>query len=272
MRKFTISITSKITITKAKQTLTIIAESDDWIVIDKPAHLLAHPSKPDGAHTLWHALRDLLAFEIVNGGGISIINRLDRETSGLTLVCKNSDAARRFSGLMMQRRIHKEYLAIVAGWPERDLIEIDAPLGRQGDYISSPIYLKQCIHPDGAPARTTVRVERRFFKSAQNENAREPSNGGLSRRFSLVRAIPHTGRMHQIRVHLAHVGHAVVGDKIYGPDERHYLTFIETGWTPELARELLLPRHALHSAVLRVDDENLAWFSPLPQDLAAFMT
>ena len=78
--------------------------------------------------------------------------------------------------------------------------------------------------------------------------------------------------MHQIRVHLAHIGHPVVGDKIYGPDEENYLTFIETGWTPKLERSLLLPRHALHSAVLRVDvDESLAWYAPLPLDMTSFV-
>jgi 23S rRNA pseudouridine1911/1915/1917 synthase len=73
--------------------------------------------------------------------------------------------------------------------------------------------------------------------------------------------------MHQIRVHLAHAGHPVVGDKIYGPDENCYLEFIRTGWTPALATRLLLPRHALHSTALRFPDAGLAWNSPLPADL-----
>lgn len=242
------------------QKLRIIAENDDWIVVDKPANLQAHPSKPDGKRTLWHELRELLVFELANGGQISIINRLDRETSGLTLVCKNAAAARHFSQLMMQRHIQKEYLALAWGWPERDVYEVDAPILRQGSQMPSRIYLKQCVHASGSSARTTLTVEKRF--------ARETSN---DRRFSLIRAIPHTGRMHQIRVHLAHVGHPVVGDKIYGPNEENYLRFIETGWTPELERSLLLPRHALHSAELRVDDENLAWHSALPKDLMDFI-
>ena len=88
-------------------------------------------------------------------------------------------------------------------------------------------------------------------------------------RFSLVRAVPRTGRTHQIRVHLASVGHPIVGDKIYGPNEELYLRFIETGWTDELERQLLLPRHALHSAKLGIDGEG-QWSSPLPVDLAEF--
>ncbi|MEA3186191.1 MAG: rRNA synthase [Chthoniobacter sp.] len=238
----------------------VVAESPDWIVIDKPPHLQVHPSKPDGSFTLWHGLRELLAFEMQTGGQVSIINRLDRETSGLTLVCKTAAAARKFSLLMQARQIRKEYLAIVWGWLDQDASEIDAQITRQGDHEPSRIYLKQKVHPAGAPAQTSIRVERRF--------TRETSNGG---RFSVVRVLPHTGRMHQIRVHLAHLGHPVVGDKIYGPNEENYLTFIETGWTAELAQSLLLPRHALHSAVLGIDAENLAWQSPLPPDLEQFV-
>jgi 23S rRNA pseudouridine1911/1915/1917 synthase len=240
----------------------IVDESADWIVIDKPPHLLAHPSKPGGGFTLWDGLRELLAFEIANGGQVSIINRLDRETSGLTLVCKTSAAAGKFAVLMERQRIRKEYLAIVRGWPERDFYEIDAPLARLGEHAPTHIWLKQAVHPSGAQARTSVRVEKRF--------RRETANGS---HFSLVRAFPETGRTHQIRVHLAHIGHAVVGDKIYGPDEQHYLTFIETGWTEKLAQSLLLPRHALHSAILNIeaDDGVLTWSAPLPDDLANFL-
>ena len=93
----------------------IIDESDDYIVVDKPAFLLAHPTKPDQRPTLWKQLRELLAFEIANGGQVSIVNRLDRETSGIVLVAKTSAAARRFGLLMQQQRVQKEYLAIVWG-------------------------------------------------------------------------------------------------------------------------------------------------------------
>jgi 23S rRNA pseudouridine1911/1915/1917 synthase len=240
----------------------IVDESPDWIVIDKPPFLQVHPSKPDGSFTLWHGLRELLAFELVNGGQVSIINRLDRETSGLTLVCKTTEAARRFSQLMERHCIRKEYLAIVWGWPEHDEYEIDAPIARLGEYEPSRIWLKQAVHPAGAQSLTRVRVEKRF--------SRETANGG---RFSLVRAFPETGRMHQIRVHLAHIGHPVVGDKIYGPDEGNYLRFIETGWTPELERSLLLSRHALHSAKLHASDgvRDWLWQAGLPEDMARWI-
>src|SRR5690242_20088785 len=140
----------------------IVDESDNYIVVDKPAFLLIHPTKPDQRTTLWKQLRELLAFEIANGGQVSIVNRLDRETSGLVLVAKTSAAARRFGLLMQQQRVHKEYLAIVWGWPEWEIKIVDAPLLRQGTVQRSAIWLKQMIHPKGASAITEFRVEKRF--------------------------------------------------------------------------------------------------------------
>jgi 23S rRNA pseudouridine1911/1915/1917 synthase len=82
--------------------------------------------------------------------------------------------------------------------------------------------------------------------------------------------MPQTGRTHQIRVHLASLGHAIVGDKIYGPDENLYLDFIERGWNSELERVLLLPRQALHSSRLTISATE-SWESPLPADLSNWM-
>ena len=207
---------------------------------------------------MWKQLRELLAFEIASGGQVSIVNRLDRETSGLVLVAKTARAARDF-GLSMQRHLlRKEYLAIVWGWPKWEHKLIDAPLDRQSKHQHSMIWLKQMIHVAGARAQTEFFVERRFRKSTSSGD-----------QFSVIRAIPRTGRTHQIRVHLASIGHPIVGDKIYGPDEKFYLRFIETGWTHELEEGLLLPRHALHSAKLAIGDHR-EWTSGLPPGLAEF--
>src|SRR5216684_661151 len=119
----------------------IIDETDDYIVVDKPAFLLTHPTKPDQRTTLWKELRELLAFEITNGGQVSIVNRLDRETSGLVLVAKTAAAARRFGILMQQQRLKKEYLAVVWGWPEWETKIVNAPVGRQGKHGKSAIWL-----------------------------------------------------------------------------------------------------------------------------------
>lgn len=231
----------------------IIEETADYLVVDKPPLLLVHPSKPDGARTLWGELRGLLAFELANGGQVSLVNRLDRETSGIVLVAKTAPAARESGLLMQSRRITKEYDAIVWGWPEWERKTVDAPLLRQGEIASSKIYLKQAIDARGAEAVTDFAVVRRFRTSDDTL-------------MTLVKVRPHTGRTHQIRVHLASLGHPIIGDKIYGPDEMLYLRFIETGWTDELARVLLHYRHALHASRLALDEKR-QWESPLPDDL-----
>lgn len=238
----------------------IVAEGEDWIAIDKPPHLLVHPTRPGGPVTLLDLLRELLACELASGGQVSLIHRLDRETSGVILAAKTAPAARRFSLGMMAGGFHKEYLALVWGWPGWDRRTVAAPLLRQGERLPSVIWLKQAIHPDGAPARTELEVVRRFTRHDGH--------------FSIVKAIPQTGRMHQIRVHLASTGHPVVGDKIYGPDEGCYLRFIATGWTPELSRTLLLDRHALHAYRLEFEAEpgcRVRVEAPLPEDVAAFL-
>ena len=237
----------------------IVAEYPDFLVFDKPAHLLVHPTKPDNSRTLWLELRNLLAFEQANGGQISILTRLDRETSGAVLVAKTAVAARRLGLKMHKHAIEKIYLAVVFGWPAEDNFTVDAPLLRLGTVAPSRIWLKQAIHPTGQPAISHFRIERRWTHNGK--------------RFALIRCQPITGRTHQIRVHLASRGHPLVGDKIYGPDENAYLEFIKTGWTGKLAQHLLLPRHALHAAELSFEYEGVfhRFEVPLARDLTEFM-
>ncbi len=254
-------VTPSFTVSLARATFdfTILDETDEWLVVNKPAPLQIHPSKPsDAGHTLWDGLRELLSYELVNGGQVSLVNRLDRETSGIVLVAKTSEFARAFGKAMMRRQMNKIYQAIVHGWPEWEETTLDAPILRQGDIRESRIWVKQCVHEGGAPCLTGFRVLKRWE--------------GTGGRFAVVEARPHTGRMHQIRVHLSHLGFHIVGDKIYGLDENCYLKFIETGWTESLASRLLLPRQALHSQVLTVEtpELNLRWEAPLTEDLVAF--
>lgn len=240
---------------------TVLDESDDYIVVDKPAPLQVHPSTPNGTHTLWHGLNELLAYEMANGGQISIINRLDRETSGTVLVAKTQAAARRFGIAMQERHVHKDYLAIVHGWPAWEELDCDGSILRKGEVLESPIWVKQMVHPEGAACLTRFRTVQRV------EHA---EIGPLA----LVQASPVTGRMHQIRVHLSHLGHPILGDKIYGPDERCYLDFIETGWTPDLESRLHFSRQALHSCRLevRTEDFQKVWEAPLPEDMARWLS
>lgn len=223
------------------------------MVVEKPANVLIHPTRPDGTPTLWHQLQEAFPNE-----PLSLINRLDRETSGLVLVSRRSEAASMLGKMTMRREIEKEYLVFCLGRPP-DSGCIDAPLDRIGKRADSIIYLKQGVHPEGYRARTHyVRLETRDH----------PLGGPVS----LLRVRLETGRLHQIRVHLSSIGHPVVGDKIYGPDENCYLRFIETGWTEELRRVLWLPRHALHARALRFlwNGAAVECLSEMPPDLEAF--
>lgn len=237
----------------------VLDESEDHIVVDKPAPLKIHPSTPGGVETLWDGLRGLLAYEIANGGQISIINRLDRETSGAVLIAKNARTARQFGLAMQRRQITKHYLAVVLGWPDWQERTLEAPLLRKGEITPSPIWVRQMVHPNGAPCTTHFRVLQR---------ATAPFGP-----VSLVEAQPKTGRMHQLRVHLSHLGHPIVGDKIYGQDETCYLDFIDSGWTPDLARRLHFHRHMLHSWKLQVETDSFSaqWTAPLPTAWTPFL-
>jgi 23S rRNA pseudouridine1911/1915/1917 synthase len=237
----------------------IIAEYPDFLVFDKPAHLLVYPTKPGNSRTLWLELRNLLAFEQANGGQVSILTRLDRETSGAVLVAKTAASARELGLKLHRHAIEKIYLAIVFGWPKEDNFTVNAPMLRLGSVEPSKIWLKQAIHPTGQPAVSHFWVERRWTRN--------------EKQFALIRCQPITGRTHQIRVHLASLGLPLVGDKIYGPDENAYLEFIESGWTEKLKQHLLLARHALHSAELSFAHHNIfhRFKVPLAEDLAEFM-
>lgn len=233
----------------------ILYEDAGVLVVDKAAPLLTHPTGEKNEPTLWHGLHELLSYELATGGQVSLINRLDRETSGITLVAKTAEAARELGKAMQARLLHKEYFAVVQGAPLWDSACCAEPVLRMESVAETRIHVRQCCHPAGKECRTGFEVLRRCDSMA------------------LLRCTPHTGRMHQIRVHAAYLGHPLVGDKIYGGDESCYLDFIATGWTPDLQRRLLLPRHALHACRLTFpwQGENITVESPLPPDMAALL-
>ncbi len=271
-----------------EQLFEIIHENADLLVVNKPAGLVCHPTKGDQFSSLISRARLHLKAEslklvasLAEPSAFSLrpflINRLDRETSGVVLIAKNAAAAGELGKLWETRAVQKEYLALVHGHVPDDHGVVDAPLGRDEH---SRVAVKDCVRPDGAPARTEFWVEQRFNRNgragsplpADRSNTDDgahgvtrPTEGHLSAitrpapssilhlpsSFSLLRVIPHTGRKHQIRIHLAHLGHPIVGDKLYGSDEDLYLALVENRLTLEQQARLLLPNQALHACDLR---------------------
>ncbi len=237
----------------------VLDECDEWIVVDKPAPLIVHPANRKPEPTLLGGIAMLLAYEIENGASPGVVNRLDRETSGVVVVAKHAAAARELGGIFMRREARKEYLAVVLGWPQAAAWECDEPILRAGDIGESAIWVRQTVHPAGKECRTRFEVVERF----------ERKEG----RFCLLRCFPETGRMHQIRVHLAHSGHPIAGDKLYSAQGLEYTEWMAAGWTPELARRLFLPRHALHAEVLALPwaGRIIEWRAELAADLRDFV-
>jgi len=230
--------------------LDIIYEDDDIVVLNKQPGVVCHPVGRRRYNTLMNALH--LRYRRPDDAEKDIVprlaHRLDRDTSGVLLVCKTLHSRRHLYFQFEQRRVSKEYRAIVEGVIRPDAVRIDAALGKDA---GSDIRLKRGVRRyDGASAVTDVRVLERF-------------DG-----FSLVSARPHTGKQHQIRVHLAHVGHPVLCDPLYGRRSRLRLCDVDAESGGE---EVLIGRHALHAYSLAfrhpVSKEDIEFIAPLPEDM-----
>jgi 23S rRNA pseudouridine1911/1915/1917 synthase len=228
-----------------------VHEDDELLVVNKAAGLVCHPTKDGERSSLIGRVRLYLG----HAEG-RLVNRLDRETSGLVVIAKNASVARALGALFERGHVEKTYVAIVHGHVGPDTLRIEASLGKDE---TSEVVIKDGVLPDGAPAETRIRVLRRFARGDAE--------------YSLVEVVPRTGRKHQIRIHLAHVGHPIVGDKLYGADEQWYLRLVRGELTDADRRALVLPHHALHAAWLSFEyrGAHRSWDAPMPAMFTAFV-
>lgn len=223
----------------------IVHEDDRLLVVNKSGDAVCHPSKAGPWSSLVGAAREYTGLPTMH-----LVFRLDRETSGIVVLAKDAKMASRLQTAMMERKAGKVYYAVLTG-ELTEPVTVDQPLG---DDTASPVFIKSTVVAGG--------------KTAVTHFAPVAACGG----FTLARVVTETGRKHQIRAHAQWLGRSIVGDKIYGPDARCYLDFIDKGWTPELAEKLLLPRQALHCGEIDLRSVGITdvFRAPLAADIMEF--
>jgi len=222
----------------------VLGRGVGWLAVDKPAGLPVHPVNRARANTLLAVLARQEGRE-----GLRLVHRLDRETSGVLLVAEDREAARFLSAEFARGGIRKEYLAVVRGVIQDDHGEIDTPIA---DSRTSRVSVRREAAGGGQLALTRWQVVRRH-----------PDR-------TLVLLHPVTGRRHQIRVHLAAIGHSILGDLLYGRSDEAVLGFLREGRDPR-ETEGLPQRHLLHCARLAFrtpEGREQEVTSPLPPDFA----
>lgn len=230
--------------------IVVVYEDDHLLVVDKAAGMVVHPAPGHRTGTLVNALlyhiRDLSGV----GGRLrpGIVHRLDRETSGLLVVAKSDQAHRGLADALRARRMKRLYRAACWGHLDESPLTVDAPIGRD-----SRDRKRMAVVDGGRRAVTRARVRERWLRA------------------DLLDVALQTGRTHQIRVHLAHVGHPIVGDSVYGAGWERGMGGPDRAWARDLARRA--PRQFLHAGELVFDHPltgaRMRFRSPLPADLAA---
>lgn len=225
----------------------IIFEDEWFLGVNKPANLLVHRAGRSFKNNLIYQIRHVHEPPFPTA---HTIHRLDRDTSGVILIAKNAQARAEVGKQFLQNNVEKEYLAIVHGLPDiTGFQEISLPIGKSA---ISEISYKFAVDPNGKPAVTLIKDCR-----------------PLGPEHSLLTVKPLTGRTHQIRIHLAAIGHTIVGDKLYGMSEEAYKTWRDN---PEMRNDkLLFPRHALHCRMMSFfhpyTNQNITIEAEMPQDM-----
>jgi 23S rRNA pseudouridine955/2504/2580 synthase/23S rRNA pseudouridine1911/1915/1917 synthase len=236
---------------RSSDRLEILHDDADLACVNKPAGLATIPGRAETDSALERLARQLgIPCAGTTDPRLRIVHRLDKDTSGVLLFAKHAAAQRHLSHQFQNNTIGKEYLALVAGRPNSSEGEIDAPIG------ADPTDRKRMavVKHRGRPARTLWKLEETF------------------RGFSLVRVLPKTGKTHQIRVHLAHIGLPLAIDPLYGAGTRAVcLSTFKRGYRakPAYPERPLIERLTLHAEQLtlrRMSKESLTMVAPLPKD------
>jgi 23S rRNA pseudouridine1911/1915/1917 synthase len=236
----------------------VVYEDESLTVVNKPAAMVTHPARGNWQGTLVNALQfhfDTLS-SLAGENRPGIVHRLDRDTTGLLIVVKDELTHRRLATQFELREVHKEYLAIVYGVPERHSDYIEQPIGFHP--IARQKMAIRASADGGKEAVTFYEVEERF------------------RNFALVRCKPQSGRTHQIRVHLTHIGHPIVADKLYSGRDHLTLGNLKnpdnvTQTDESVTDPTLIDRQALHAHRLRfrhpITERELDLTAPVPADM-----
>lgn len=226
--------------------LDVLFEDPDLVVVNKPADLVVHPAVGNPAGTLLNRLL-YHAPELATLPRAGIVHRLDKDTTGLLVVARTLEAHKSLADQLLARSMGREYEALVQGCPVAGG-RVDAPIGRH------PKDRKRMAVRQGSKAAVThYRVQERF------------------RAHSHLRVRLETGRTHQIRVHMAHIGHPLVGDRTYGGRPK-----VPAGANADVVRTLqAFPRQALHAGTLELDHprsgKRLSWTAPMPDDMTRLL-
>ncbi|MEM6957255.1 MAG: RluA family pseudouridine synthase, partial [Myxococcota bacterium] len=224
----------------------VLHEDAHVLAIDKAPGLPMHPTATYYRNTLSFLLQSRYPERTPQ-----FAHRLDRETSGLVVCGWTTQAEVALKTAFEKRRVKKRYVAIVEGRMNADEGEIDAPLGN----VQQGLHIMMEVREGALPSKTRYEVLER------------------SQSATLVQLHPHTGRQHQLRVHLAHIGHPIVGDKLYGPrGSKAFIDYMEGERSDALLKALGHPRHALHAQALRIAHPNGSgdadYEAPIPWDMA----
>ncbi len=244
--------------------LTIMYEDEDVIVVDKPAGMVVHPAPGSPAGTLVNALLHLYAGELSSVGGVArpgIVHRIDKDTSGLLVVARTDRAHHALAAQFAAHTAERSYLALCQGVPDASaprLLGLPGVTARSGNLrIGTGLARhatdrqRQAVNARGRHAVTHVRIVERFEAAAFLECRLE------------------TGRTHQIRVHMAHLGHPLIGDPVYGGRRRM------PAQAPGAGAANAFSRQALHAATLgfvHPDGRELRFNAPLPEDMAELLS